>query len=176
MPPKAKYLQKLNLSHLAILKEAMFNHFLRLLNSKYIQERVLSFGITKGFWLIAILQAEKTSEEKLEELTREGLSVFLESIQALNRIDYLWIELGVLKALEKDVPLEDKSINPFVFKKDVVDCIQEVYGTGGTLIATKNGWLPMKKSGEFYREYLSPIPYSDRNDKIVLTFFPNLKR
>ena len=78
--------------------------------------------------------------------------------------------------IDDNEAVNDKAMRPFIFKKDVIDCVQGVHGDGGFFVATENGWLAQRKSGKTYKSYLYPIPRSTENDKVIFTFFPELKK
>lgn len=174
-----------------VLDKMIEIHFYNILTSSDIKKRIVSFIITKGFWLQAVLEKRATDfEHELNDMEKRNVGLFFDVIGMCRHINLLRQKVNMKKALEQennDIQNKkqmyvqnrdenDKSIHPFVFKKDVINCIQEVFGADGTFVATDNGWLARDNKGQSYRRYPHPIPYSTENNKIVFTFFPELKK
>jgi hypothetical protein len=227
-----------------ILERMLEIHFYNILTSSDIKNRIVSFIVTKGFWLHAVLEKRiadvdsKYFEHELNDMEKKNVGLLFDVLEIFDHINFMRQKVNCLNVVEQmqnavessddeeqddDPALElieivcsecfdldcpkcglgkmrkeifgmypderqnddkttkneigdDKSMRPFILKKDVINCVQEVYDTDGSFVATENGWLAQRKSGKTYKSYLYPIPRSTENDKVIFTFFPELKK
>lgn len=185
-----------NLSE-SVIEQLLDLHFLGIITSNEIKANIIGFTISQGFWLYAVMKKNampKNLRHRLDEQERRVLNFLPEVFEALdeiysvrqkiNDVEMLQSVADFLKKLEpfdfksdkggeKKSDMKDGAMRPFALKRDVVNFIQEVHGGGGSFVSTEKGWLAQGKNGKYYPY---PIPFSEENDKIILTFYPGLRK
>lgn len=169
----------------SVIEQLLNLHFLSIITSSEIKANIIGFTVSKGFWLHAVMEKKnlKNKIERQEERTLVLLShvfLMLEEIdtmrQAVNHVEMLEQIQNMYPNEHQHRSSEDKSMRPFALKKEVIDCVQQVYISDGTFIATEHGWLPIRRGGKLYKDYPVAIPFSSQNDNVVFTFYPGLKK